>query len=69
MLLIYFENVKIWSIATDTGKPISVTLKDTKFEVLLKVSHIIVGKARLGELLATPGILSIFFFQEFSLYY
>lgn len=56
MLLKYFENVKISLIASDTGKSISVTIKDIKFEGLLKMSHIIVGKPRQGEPLGTPGI-------------
>lgn len=56
MLLIYFENVKISLIASDTGKSISVTLKDTKFEALLKMSHLFAGNIRLEELLRTPGI-------------
>lgn len=69
MLLIYLESIKISLIASDTGKSILVNLKDTEFEGLMKVSHIIVDKVRPGDLLGAPGILilSLLCFQEFSL--
>lgn len=69
MLLIYFESVKNSLIASDTGKSFSVYFRDTEFEDSLKVSHIIVDKARPGELLGAPGILilSLLCFQDFSL--